>query len=379
MEISKLDDSSKDPDRIVVKPPFDNVASIAPEVKDNQIQEYSDDKSLSSEQPDFKVKTECDGNSRALLNFQSSPYGDAKDPGIASDRMSENFKMNEAAISSSQSSDHKAQDVDRSLEAVGDSHRDNADESSSNPCQQKQELEGPENSLGVQKSSSEPRYDFESPEEHSKPGGTMSNLPAVPSQRKLGAIAGKSSSSSSTILIAKSSTSESSKSADALNPNSIAKQQVIPDCNVSTRKDRPSNDVRDEARDDMLRKIVKEHAKSFTNSAPKPSHSSRTHDSVSKQTTSESKDSGPFLSSKTSSAPSTAVTSGSSEPTGSLHHQKGVHLHNKNTASSILQKGEKMNQTSFQLSSKINQNHASSMCPPAPSSSPATLSDEEVS
>ncbi|XP_048319764.2 uncharacterized protein LOC107403796 isoform X1 [Ziziphus jujuba] len=376
MEINKLDDSSKGPDRIAVKPPLDDMASIAPEVKDNQIQESSGDKSLSSEKLDFEVKTECDGNSRPLLNFQSSPYGDAKDPGIASDHMSEISKLNDTTVSSSQSSDHKAQDIDRSLEAVGDSRRDNADELSSNPCQQKQELEGPENSLSVQKSSSEQRHTFEFPEEHSKPGGIISNLPAVPSQRKLGASVGKSSSTSSTILIAKSSTS--SKSADALNSNSIAKQQVIPECNVSSRKDHPSYDVRDEARDDMPRKIVKEHPKSFTNSAPKPSHSGRTHDSASKQTTSESKDSGPFLSSKTSSAPTTAVTSGSSEPAGSLHHQKGVHLHNKNSASNTLQKAEKMNQTSSQPSSKINQNHPSSMCPPAPSSSPATLSDEEL-
>lgn len=377
MEIDKLGDSFKGPDRIVVEPPVDDVASSAQDIIEvNQVQDSSGDKSLKSEQPDFKVKIEYDGNSRGLLNFQSSSHSDAKDPGIASDHMSENSKLNDATVCSSLSSDHKSQDVDRSLEAVTDSHVDNADDLSSDPCQLKPE-DGPENSMDVQRTSSEPKNGSEIPEEHSKPGGTMLNFPAVPSQGKFITCAGKSS-TSSTVMIPKSSTSESFKSADALNPNPVAKQ-AMPDCTVSARKDRASLDVGDEAKDEMSRRTVKEHSKSCTNSVPKPLHSSRiSHDSVSKQITSEPKDSVLYSSSKTSSAPHTAVTSGSSEPTGSLHHQKAAHLHNKSSASTMLQRGEKLNQTSFQPSSKINQNHAPSMCPPAPSSSPATLSDEEV-
>lgn len=378
MEIDKLGESFKGPDRIVVKPPVDDVASSAQEIKDNQVQDSSGDKSLKSEQPDFKVETEYDGNSRGLLNFQSSPYSDTKDPGIASDHMSENSKLNDATVCSSLSSDHKSQDVGRSLEAVNDSHADNADDLSSNPCQLKPE-DSLENSMDVQRIPSEPKNGSEFSEEHSKPGGTMLNFPAMPSQRKFITCAGKSS-TSSTVVIPKSSTSESYKSADALNPNPVARQQVMPDCTVSARKDRASLDVRDEARDEMSRRTVKDHSKSCTNSAPKPLHSSRiSHDSVSKQITSEPKESVLYSSSKTSSVPHTAVTSGSSEPTGSLPNQKAVHLHNKSSASTMLQRGEKLNQTSFQASSKINQNLAPSMCPTAPSSSPATLSDEEVS
>lgn len=376
MAIDKLDDSFKDSDRIVGKPPVDDVASSAPEIKYNHVQD-SNSNTPKSEQPDFKVKIEDDGNSRGLFSFQPSSFCNAKDPGMAPAHMSENCKLNGATVSSSQSSDHKSQDVDRCSEAVSDSHVDNAHESSSNPSQFKPEVDGPDNSIEAQKTSSEPKNGSKLAEEHSTPGGTMLNSPAASSQCKLVACAGKSS-TSSTVVIPKSSTSE--KSADALNPNPVAKQEVVSDCIVGARKDRASSDIRDEARDDMPRRTMKEHSKSFTNTVPKPLHSSRiSHDSVSKQTASEAKDSVVCLTSKTPSAPNTAVNSGSSEPTGSLQHQKAVPLHNKSSASSILQRGDKVNQTSFQPSSKIHQNHAPSTCPPAPSCSPATLSDEEVS
>ena len=123
----------------------------------------------------------------------------------------------------------------------------------------------------------------------------------------------------------------------------------------------------------MSRKTVKEHIRSSTNSTLKTSHLSRNHDS--KGATSESKDSVHHSSSKTSPAGNTAVPSGSSEPAGSLPSQKALHVQNKSSASSALQRGEKFNHTT---SSKTTQIHTPSAFPPAPPSVQAQLSDQEV-
>ncbi|KAL5551500.1 hypothetical protein UlMin_001676 [Ulmus minor] len=373
MAVDKLDASLKGSDKNLAKPPVEAVPSTEPEVKGNQVQDLNVDMSLRSENPDFEVKKEVlDESSGSLLNFQSSPHNDVNHPHRSDD------KVNDATVSGSQPIDPKAEDVDRSLNAVCDSHTDKAEHLSGDP-KLKSNFECTEGSIVMQKSFSEPKHGSELPEEPSKPGGTAVSCPSMLNQHKIVASAGKSSSVSSATLIPKSSNSDNVKPSDAPLPNPIAKPRISVDCNVNTRKDCSSLDSRDEGRADTPRRTAKEHSKSFVNSVPKPSHSSRIpHDSFSKRTTSESKDIGLSATSKTSLAPNIAATSSCGEPTGLLLHQKATHAHYKSSPSGLPQRSEKMNQTNFPLSSKSNQNHGPSPCPPTVSSSPAALSDEEL-
>ncbi|XP_062074710.1 uncharacterized protein LOC133778718 [Humulus lupulus] len=372
--VGKLDDdSSEGSGKNIGQHLVENVSGITPEVEDKQVQDFSGDVSLKSEQPDLEVEKEnADDKSGSLLNIQFSPCGDAKELATSSGHLSESSKVNDAIVSSLHSSDHKPEDLDRSFEAVIDSHTDKGDQLSDDPSQLKSELEGITGLLAMQKSASEQKHGSGLPEEHSNPGGAMLNSQGLPSQRKMVACSGKSSSSSTTLFISKSSSPDNVKSVDDLITNPIAKPLMTPDSNVNTRKDR----VRDEDRVDLPRKNLKERPKSLLNNVPKPLHSSRSsHDSLSKKATPESKDNVHCASSKTS---STATTfSASSEPSVSLHHQKAMHTNSRSSASGVPQKVEKFNQPSSQ-SSKINQNHVPSVCPPVSSSSPATLSDEEL-
>lgn len=370
-----MDASFEGSDKNVVKPLVEDVSGVAPEVKDKQVQDSNSDMPLTSERPEIK-KEDLDDHCGSLSNIQSSPNGDAKDPGTSNEHIFETSKVNDATVSSSQSGDHKLEDVDRSFGTISDSHINKADHVAGDSCQLKTELECKGGLMAMQKSPSEQKNGSGHSEEHSKPGGTMLNSQGLASQRKMVACSGKSSSSSSTILIPKSSTSDSVKSIDTPNTNHIAKPQTTPDNNLNVRKDR----IRDEDKDDLPRKTMKERPKAFTNTVPKPSHSSRSsHDSLSKKATPELKDNLLSASSKTSSgATTTALTSASGEPTASLHHQKAMHTNSRSSASGVPPKNEKGNQPPSQSSSKINQNHVPSVYPPVSSSSPATLSDEEV-
>jgi hypothetical protein len=371
-----------------VKPPIADLASTAPEVKDNQIlQDFNGDMSLTSVQPSVKVKTEEDeSNSRGILNTQSSPLGDEKDTGISSVQMSENSKVNDAPLSCSQSSDHiqdaqssdHKHDAERSSEAVSDYHVDKCDELSGGPCQLKR-LEDSECSVAVKKIPSEAKHVLGFSEERSRSGVTILNSSAQPSQHKMVVPVGKSSSASSTIVPSKSSTTDDFKPADTQNPNPITMQRATSDCNVRNKKDLASSDVvKVEEKDDLPRNTVKERSKSSENSALKASHSSRiSHDSVPKRTVSDSKDSVLHSTSKSTSAQNIVPSTGSGESAGSLHHQKSLHAQNKTPAPGLFQRVEKFHQASFLPSSKMNQSHGPSGHPPA-SNSPAILSDEEV-
>ncbi|KAK9274630.1 hypothetical protein L1049_021881 [Liquidambar formosana] len=403
MAVCNLDDNGGSFSACVVidshrlKPSVDDMASAVPEVKDNQIlQDSNDDMSRSSVQPNVKVEIEGDDdNAKADLNFQSSSLDDVKvdgtkhlaqHPGISADHISENSKVNydenskvnDAVVSSSQSSDHKVQDVERSSEAVSDCHAHKTDDLSGDQCQRKRELETSEGSMVVEKNSSEPKNSSKQAEEQSKSVGTSQSPPALPSQRKMVVCVGKSSSSSSTIVISKSSVSDNSKSADTPNPDPITKQRATPNCNISIKKDHFASEVvRDEDGREMPRKTIKERPKSSANSTLKASHSSRSSQaSAFKQNFSDSKDYVAYSSSKASSVQNSAVTSGSGESAGSLKSQHALHAQDKITSSSLLQRGEKFNQSNGQSSSKIN--HTAAMHPPAPSNSSATLSDEEL-
>lgn len=346
-----------------MKPPIEDV-STAPEVED-QNQCSTGDRSV---QRSPNVKTEVhEDNSQSPLNVQSSLHGDAKDLAISSDHVSENSKLNDV-------SDHNLQGADRNSEPVSDSHTDRGDELYGD-CQPKRELEEMEDSITLQKCSSDAKHGLKFSEELSKSGGTILNSAVAPGQFKTVSCAGKSSTVPPTSLTPKSSPPQNLKSGDPQNPNPFTKQRVTSESKVSIKKERASSADTDQDKDSVPRKIVKEQLRSPTSSALKTSHFSRnSHDSVSKRTTSESKDLLLHSSSKTLSEGDTAVPSGSSEPAGTLPCQKVLHGQNKSSASSALQRSEKLNQTT---SSKTTQNHAPPACP-APSSSQAKLSDEEV-
>ncbi|KAK9926432.1 hypothetical protein M0R45_023664 [Rubus argutus] len=361
--LQEAGDSTED-DNLNVKPPIEDVGT-KPEVED-QNQCPTGDRSV---QRSPNVKTEVhEDNSESPLNVQSSLHGDAKDLGISSDHVSENSKLNDV-------SDHSLQVADRNSEPVSDSHTDRGDELYGD-CEPKRELEEMEDSITTQKCSSDAKHGLKFSEELSKSGGTILNSAAAPpGHLKTVSCAGKSSTVPPTILTPKSSPPQNLKSGDAQNPNPFTKQRVTSESKVSIKKERASSADMDQDKDNVPKKIVKEQLRSPTSSALKTSHFSRNaHDSVSKRTTSESKDLLLHSSSKTLSEGDTAVPSGPSEPAGTLPCQKVLHGQNKSSASSALQRGEKLNQTT---SSKTTQNHVPPACP-APSSSQAKLSDEEL-
>ncbi|XP_004309526.1 PREDICTED: uncharacterized protein LOC101300304 [Fragaria vesca subsp. vesca] len=352
-------DSTED-DNVNVKPPIENV-STPPEVED-QNHCPTGDRSI-QRSPNGKTEDHED-ISRSLLDVQSSLHGDAKDLGKCSDQVSESAKDNAVTLNIPLSSDQKVQSAEKTSEAV-DSHTDRGDVVSGD-CQPKRESESLAGSITLQKCSSDVKHGSKLSEDLSKAGGIL-NSAATPGQLKTTSSAGKSSTVPCTSLTPKSSTPQNLKSGDVQNPNPFTKQRVVSESKVSIKKDRASSADMDHDKDNMPRKIVKEHLRSPTSSALKTPHFSRnSHDSVSKRTTSESKDSLLHSSSKTLSEGDTAVPAGSSEK---------VHGQNKSSASSAMQRGEKLNQTT---SSKTSQNHAPPACPPAPSSSQAKLSDEEL-
>ncbi|RVW91635.1 hypothetical protein CK203_024175 [Vitis vinifera] len=374
-------------------PPFEEVPSVASNLKESQVLlDSNGDMLLNSVKPDLKVKADVDDdNSGRILDSQSSALVDVKPigtehlsqiPGISADQMSENSKLNDlVALSFSQCSDHKAQDVDKSAEVASDPHADKADQLSGGTRLHKQELDVSDGSMIVQKSTSEPKHGSKLAEEPPKLDGTVFSSQALSSQRKMVVCVGKSSPSSSTVVISKSSVSDNCKPMNTQNSNPIAKERIVSNCNTNSKKDHAASDVvRDEDRHEMPRKTVKERPKSSINPALKASHSNRIpHSSVSKRPLSDSKDSkDPVLhsSSKASSAQNTAVPSGSGDSAGSLQTQSAVLVQNKVPAPSLSQRGEKFSTSNSQSSSKVN--NMSSMHPTAPSNSPATLSDEEL-
>ncbi|KAM5571355.1 hypothetical protein ABKV19_011787 [Rosa sericea] len=354
-------DSTED-ENLNVKPPIENV-STAPEV---EVQNHCPTGDGSVQCSPNKKTEDHEDNSQSPVNVQSSLHGEAKDLGKSSDQVSESSNLNGVIVNIPLSSDHKVQGADRTSEAVTDSHTVRGDELSGD-CQPKRESEDLADSITLQKCASDVKHGLKLSEDISKPGGIL-NSAAAPGQLKTASSAGKSSTVPSTSLTPKSSTPQNLKSGDVQNPNPFTKQRVTSESKVSIKKDRASSADMDHDKDNMPRKIVKEQLRSPTSSALKTSHFSRNaHDSVSKRTTSESKDSLLHSSSKTFSEGDTAVPSGSSE--------KVLHGQSKSSASSALQRGEKLNQTT---SSKTSQSHAPPACPPAPSSSQAKLSDEEL-
>lgn len=375
MSVSRTDDCLEVSDKTVGNSLVKDVPGIV-EAKQNKVRDSSSDLPMKSEHSITEMEVEnLDNSSGSLLNVQSSLLGNAKGPGITSDHMSEIPKVNGVTSTTSQPRDHKAEDFNQSSEAASDSHMNKAGQLADDLCLLKSELEGTEGLMALHKSPRARKHGTAFPEEHAKPGGTVSSFRGLSGQRKMVACTGKPFTSTTT-LIPKSSTFEQFKSANNRNP--FAKSQNIHDCNVNVRKDRA---LQDEIRDENPRKTVKERPKSVGNPIPKPSNPSRiTHDSVSRKSASEAKEIALSASSRSFSPSNATISSGSGESGVQLHHQRATtHMYNRSSASGLSQKCfEKPSQPNCLASAKINQNHVPSVCPPIPSSSPAALSDEEV-
>lgn len=370
------------------KPPVGDTDVFVPKVEDNRTFEDSDGGiSQSSVQPNVQSEIGADHSNSLLDLKQSSPLVDEKldgpkhlvqYTGISVDHMSESFKVEDSVVSILKSSDDKAEDVERSLEAVSDCHTDTLDRLSGDRYQPNQEVKGMEGSIALPKSSSEPKLNIREAEDQSTPGEMVLSPPSISSQQKMVLCIGKSSSASSTIEMSKSSVSDSGKPENTQTPNPINQQRVTPSSSSSIKKDHVARDgVNNGNGHEIPRKVAKERSKSSVSSALKTLHSSRTsHSSVSRHTSSDSKDPVVYTSFKASSAQNAAVALGSGESAGSLQSQSASQGHGKITSSSSVQRGETLNHSSGQPSSKVNLTTATH--PPAPSNSRATLSDEEV-
>ncbi|XP_065858460.1 uncharacterized protein [Euphorbia lathyris] len=353
-----------------VKPATDGLVTTFSEAKDNQIK-GDDDISSGSLQPNVKSDAEDDDSSR-LLNGQSSVC-DTKDIGAPNNDINENLKMNTIPLSISSSGHDKTQESERTAEAVSDCHASKHTEIASDHLKIKRELEGSEGRTPLQKCSSEPKLGSALANELSKLGENTSHSSALPSQNKIVLCLGKSSSASATVIMSKSSASDTARSADNLDSNPSTKQQAPAECNSSIKKDRAASDMvklKDEDSQDISRKAAKERLKPSVNSTSKASNSSKiSHASIHKRALSDSKDSALHSSSKSS------LSHNSSEATGSLQNGCPSQVQNKASASGLPLRGEKLNHSNSQSSSKGN--HAPSVPPPATNSS-ATLSDEEL-
>ncbi|KAA8526080.1 hypothetical protein F0562_007820 [Nyssa sinensis] len=208
------------------QPLVEDMSTAAPKAKDDQnLQDSNGDMSPSSLRPNLNATKPL---------FQH--------PGMSADNLSENVKLNNGTVTSLQSSDHKVQGGDSSIAALSDCQTDKADELPGNPCQLKQQLEGSIGSMASQKCSSEPKHGSRPAEEPSKSGGSILSTAAPFSQHKMIVSVGKSSSTSSTIVIPRPSISDNQSPANAQNHNSIAKQCGMSDGNVSIKKDNASTD-----------------------------------------------------------------------------------------------------------------------------------------
>ncbi|XP_057477343.1 LOW QUALITY PROTEIN: uncharacterized protein LOC130765036 [Actinidia eriantha] len=331
------------------------------------------DMNPSSVEPCAEVKSEADlDNSGGTFNVEATTTTDVRLDGTQPlDQHSGDSADHLSAVTSLQLTDFIVPGGDGSIEGASNCEKGLIDDCTYDPSQPKRHGERPEGSIAAEKSSSELKQDSRMAEEPSKLGSTIV-IPRVPSsQRKTAA----PSSASSTIVISKRSVPDNLKPSNEQNHN--LKQGAL-DSSISIKKDSGSTEmVGGEDRREMPRKILKECSKSSVSSVLRVSPSSKiSHTSNSKKTSSYSKDPVPYTSSKASSAQNIGVTSGSAEPAGSLQAQSTSHVQTKILASGLPHKGEKVNQSNSQSSTKVY--HTVPVHRPAPLNSSAILSDEEL-
>ncbi|KAK6646163.1 hypothetical protein PHAVU_L004801 [Phaseolus vulgaris] len=349
--------------RSAASPQTEGHCSSAPQLVDNQVSQDLDRMRTSSTKCKVKMKREDDiDNFKKPSIFHPSPTSDLKNNEKLSDHKSD-VKVNEAPVPTLPSCENKVGSVDISSEVIPADHINKPNELSGDFCPRKQELEGYEGSLETQKVFSETKDGSDSAKDPSK-------SEALGCPPKVLACVGKSSPTSSTMN--SKSLGHDIKSEDTETANPFTKHGVITDCSVQIKNE---NCISNVARDENPKKSVRERPKSSLNSNSKGLHSSRSvHNSVSKQASSDPRDSVP-VSSK-SLIHQTASILGSSESNASLPNQKVLQVQNK-ILSSAPQKVEKLNQTNTATSSKLNQGHVPSVNP-SPISNSSMLSDEEL-
>ncbi|KAL0556969.1 hypothetical protein IC582_005487 [Cucumis melo] len=365
-----------------VKPSLEGLATIALEIKDDQIHlDVNCGNSTDTLKSDAKLKIDKQHDvCGEALNAQASSHADAAELQKCNDRMHESFKVSSSgAVCSSQLDGYRAEEFNRSSEAGSSYCLEKADEQCTNQREFKQEWDWPEGSTTVDISSFKSQNGSEvGVEKPSKSGGMVSNQRVLPPQHKTTLCVGISSPASSDVIISKPSISNEITPAD---PESIegtaAKHEAASGSCGSSRKECSSNDVdRDEERDKMPRRRVKEQPSAGTNSL----YSVRDllQDPISKRTSLHIKDSVVLSTVKTSVVHNASDSSGYSESVESHINNKVSIGQNKISGSCLAQRGDKPNQTNFHPPSKVNQRHATAMYPPATTNLSAVLSDEEL-
>ncbi|PIN24192.1 hypothetical protein CDL12_03078 [Handroanthus impetiginosus] len=329
--------------------------------------------------PNKKLKGELDADDHGHHQVESLPLNDAKldtmngatqHPESSVNVFSEESKVIETSVMSSEASDLKVLDTSRS-QTVGSSKPNKSDESPANPYQSKREPTGSEGSMGSRKKSSGIKHSSEAADELLKSNGTARSHPIASYQRKAVVSVVKSTSTSAGTV---SKSSDHLGAATAQNPVIHSRQKELSESSVGTLKDNASADtVEHEEKCGRPKKFVKEPSRS--NSLSKISESSKlSHMSDTKRPSSDSKDSGFHSSSKVHLVPNEASNRVSGDcASPSIDGVSGVH--NKAAASAVPGKGEKFYQAGNHSSSRGN---VASMITPASSSVPATLSDEEL-
>ncbi|KAI3453301.1 hypothetical protein Pfo_009964 [Paulownia fortunei] len=350
-----------------------------PDAKESQHGQDSDIDEANS-RPNKKLKGELDADDHGHRHVESLPLNDLKmEKTKATTQYSESSvnvfseegKVIETSIISSEPSDPKVLDASRSL-TVGCSRTDKSDESPGNLYQSKREPTGSEGSMGARKRSSGLKHSSEVAGELLKSNGTARSHSTASYQRKAVVSVGKSTSTPGGILPK---SSDNRTAATAQSPSVVSRQKEMSESSLGTLKDNASADtVEHEEKCGRLKKLVKEPSR--PSSLSKISESTKlSYNSDSKRPSSDSKDSSIHSSSKVPLVPNVASNRISAECASPPQIEGASNVQNKAAASAVPGKGEKFYQSGSHPSSRGN---VASMTAPASSNVPATLSDEEL-
>lgn len=342
--------------------------------------QYSNIEIANSLQPDKKLKAELDVDNHGCFNSCALSPDDFKmdsmraavrHPESSSDLLSENTKVTDNPIIGPEDSDLQVLDGDRTLDVCNS--KDKTNQLQGDTYKSKQEPTGSEGSMGARQMLSGHKHGLKPVLDSSKSSGSVTNHSTTSYKRKVVVSVGKSPSTSTSVVMSKS----SDVHIPAANQNQYTgtRQKGMSDSKVRSAKDNASTNVgRDEEKCARLKKVPKEHPRclSFASKILQPAKSSEPSDS--KRAPSDSKDSAIHSSTKEPSVSHAFATPGSGECASSQQAEIVSNVQNKATDSALPLKGEKTNQSGSQSSSRGN---ASLLHAPASSSVSAILSDEE--
>ncbi|KAF5178179.1 Zinc finger protein, partial [Thalictrum thalictroides] len=362
-----------------LKFPVGDLRNIATEVQDSRVLHDSNEStSPSFMRPDNQPKVNSFGPPSLIIDVKmdSTKSLDQNPKVSVSEHPFENLQVHETHTSKFPSDE----DAVVESKALNHSEKNNIIEGtipiSGEPCQNK-EVIGSAGTILVQESYSESKR-LRNVEEPSKTGVINSKPPSPLTHRKM--VLGFGKLSPSTVAISQSEVSGSSKppgrpaSPSTLRPIHFSKRVKV---NADVKKDHTeTSTIKDDCRYEEPRKAAREHIKPSAASASKSPHMSRiSHASISKRTSSDSKDSVMYSSSRAPVAHNAIVSLGSIETASTLQPQSVSRVQNRTTGSGLPEKGERINQLGPNQS-KVTL--SSSMHPPAPVNSSSTLSDEEL-